>query len=271
MYSIIELLNFRKIIYVALSIVYVVCIYLLEEYVLISESALTMVFLLATIIFLGMILSSVYLLVPNYSKAVTLFLPMQLALSHLLLNFYFPNLGIVINFLGYLGLFVACYIFFLLGNVFFIVSKKGSTIPLYSAAVTWVHILIVVVSILFISGLSKTSLGFLAQNTVILIFTFLTNLYFIWAVMFDSQIRRIARTDRVVLAVVLGFLTFVSGLSVSFLPTEAFLRAIFISSIVMFNLTYIYGYLKNRLNIRNVVEHVVISAICLSILLIFRP
>lgn len=197
-------------------------------------------------------------------------LPFHLYLGFLTTFFYFPNLGPAVKIMAFFGLALASYIILLVNNIFLVVEEKGNLIPLYNAAVTWVQILVIVISIPFISGVYKIPSTFLIQNLIVAVSAALLCFYMIWCMSFDPDIKRTSRKEKVTLVTILTSIIFSLGVSISFFPSESFLRALFVASLLLFNLNYIYAHYKNRLSQRMFTECGLISFFFFLLLLIFR-
>lgn len=198
-------------------------------------------------------------------------LPAHLIIGFVLSVYYFPNLALPILLLGYLAFGVLNYIVFLVNNIFLVIKEKGSLIPLYSVAITWVQILIIVIAIPFYSGVYKLPLNILVQGLLVLVSSSLFYAYTIWGMMFDPDIKKTDIKEKIVIIIYFAFITYITGLAVSFIPTETFLKAMFIVMVNMFSIAYIYAHYKNRITTRLLLEYGVICLIFFLLLLIFRP
>lgn len=236
-----------------------------------NEFALyTIVFIFTVLMFSGLMYAQ-YIDRSKRGLVFSWLLPVHLAVGYYLTFFYFPNLGPLVKVLAYLSFCLMSYVLLLVNNIFVVIIEKGSLIPLYTAAVAWVQILIIVISIPYISGVYKIPINFLIQNGVVFISALMFNFYMIWVTYLDPDIKRTSLVERGYLAIVLAFIVFVFGLSVSFIPTESFLRALFVSTVIMFGLGYVQGHYKNRINLRLLLEYGIISLIFLILLIFFRP
>lgn len=236
-----------------------------------SDMALyTIVFIFTVLMFSGLMYAQYF----DRSKRGLVFswlLPVHLAVGYYLTFYYFPNLGPLIKVLAYISFCLMSYVLLLVNNIFVVILEKGSLIPLYTAAVAWVQILVIIISIPYISGVYKIPINFFVQNFVVFISALMFNFYMIWVTYLDSDIKRTSVKERGYLAVVLAFLVLIIGLGVSFIPTESFLRALFVSTVIMFGLGYIQAHYKNRINLRLLLEYGIISLIFLFLLVFFRP
>lgn len=89
--------------------------------------------------------------------------------------------------------------------------------------------------------------------------------------MFDPDIKKTDIKEKIVIIIYFAFITYITGLAVSFIPTETFLKAMFIAAVNMFSIAYIYAHYKNRITTRLLLEYGVICLIFFLLLLIFRP
>ncbi len=198
-------------------------------------------------------------------------LPLHLTAGVLLSINYFPNLGLLVKIAGLLTLVAMFYGISLVNNIFLVVIYRKNMIPLYRAAVTWLTIFLVVTAIPFFAGVYKLPISALIQFIFIAIATFLFTLYNIWVTGFDSDTKKIPYTESIYLAMLSVFLTGVGGLSVSFFPTEPFLKALYASTYLMFGLGLSHAHLKNKIEKKLVLEYLGIILIFLLILIVFKP
>jgi hypothetical protein len=205
------------------------------------------------------------------NSATSLLLPFHMIAGSLLVLTYYPNLAVPIKLASIIALTLCFYIVCIVNNVVLVVEDKKQVIPLYRAAVTWNQILLVIVSIPYLAGIFKIPYIAFVQNIFAGISSFLFTLYVMWILKFDSDLKVIKAGERYTLAFFIAMITFLSGLSVSFFPTESFLRAIFVASIVMSGISYITMHLKNTINKNAVVEFLFISLLFLLILVVFKP
>lgn len=200
-----------------------------------------------------------------------LLMPFVLLIGALLSLFYFPNLGGLFK-LFVVGIFSFLYYLILLAdNIFLVVNDRKEPIPLYRVAVTWGQILLVIIAIPLFTGLLKLPLNPLAQSFLTGVTSFLFVTYLIWSVRFDSKSKTVGTGESVLLSLLNTFFVSATTIAVSFLPTESFLRAIFVSSILMFGLVYVSSYLKNEINKRLLIEYLIIFLVFFVLLIVFTP
>jgi hypothetical protein len=196
-------------------------------------------------------------------------LPLHLVAGALLTLIYFPNLGLPVQIVFIAALGIGVYIVSLVTNVFLVVEERDEVIPLYRVAITWVQIIVVVVAIPYFAGIYKIPYNAFVQNVITGISSGLFAYYITYMLKFDEEARKVRGVDAVLLSLLVGFIVAVAGFSVSFMPTEAFLRALFVSSVLMFGLNYIYAYLKNNITKRLISENLLITFIFFILLVVF--
>ncbi len=197
-------------------------------------------------------------------------MPMHLIIGTLLSLNYFPNLGLPVKIAFILALGAGFYIVSLVNNVFLVVEEKEEPIPLFRVAVTWSQILFVVVTIPFFAGLFKLpSLPFVS-SVIISISAFLFTLYTFWMLEFDPEAKKVRGAEALFWGLFSSFIVFAASMSVSFVPTESFLRALFVSSVLMFCLNYVYGYIKNHITKRLITEYLLITFVFFALMFIFK-
>lgn len=212
-----------------------------------------------------------YTSITHYKDLLVLLLPFSLSLSAYLTLFHFPNFSDIFKLSGLVVFAVILYLVSLLNNIYLVVGEKEETIPLYRVAITWSQILLVVISIPLYSGFYKLDTGPVNQTLLAGFFTFLFTMYFFWNLSFDTRVRRISHLDIIINCFLSAFFVMAINMSISFIPTESFLRALFTASVLLFNLNYIDGYMKNKINIKLIYHYGLIFLISLFIVLAFRP
>lgn len=198
-------------------------------------------------------------------------LPLHLTAGAVFSIIYYPNLSFVFRIFSLAVISVLYYLIGLVNNIFLVVEDKRGTIPLYRVAVTWSQILLTIVAIPFFAGVFKLPLNSFTQNAVVAFSTFLFTIFLIWTTEQDSEVRNIRIRDRVLVSLLTSFFVFALGMSVSFIPTESFLRSLLISAVLMFGLSYVRSHYKNSIDRSLITEYGLIFIIFLLIVLIFRP
>lgn len=265
-----NLFNTKKFRYLVTSVVLTFVLFYLSS-VLTSDKGLFYAILVFGVIGVVVVLGTQFSDFIRKSWVFSIILPLHLAIGFLITFFYFPYLGPVIRLLAFFGLGITTYVLFLINNIFIVVEEKGSVIPLYNAAVTWVQILITTISIPFITGVYKIPASFMVQNLIVFISSMLLNTYLIWCLTFDTDIIKTTIKEKFTLVSLLSFLVLLVGISISFFPSESFLRGLVVTSLIMFNMNYIYGHYKNKLVERVLYEFGIIIIIFSILLIVFRP
>ena len=183
---------------------------------------------------------------------------------------FFPNLSLSFKILGLLISAGAYYILALVNNIFLVVKKRGEVIPLYRVAQTWSNIMIVTVSIPLLSGIFKLPISTFFQGALAGVVTSLFIVYSLWAVSFDPDARKFKVGESATLVFLGFFIVFALDLAVSFIPTESFLRALYISSVLMFALTVVLGHVRNKISRGLLLENSLIVLLFLFLLFFFR-
>ncbi len=200
-----------------------------------------------------------------------LLLPIHLVLGAVLSLIYFPNLALPIKLVGFVAFSVTFYIVALINNVFLVVEDRTETIPLYRVASTWSQIILITVAIPYFAGVFKLPLNTFYQTLLVSFSSLLFSLYLIWSFRFDKDVKVIEAGEKWLLCLFVAFCVFIFGVGFSFVPTESFLRALFVASILMFGLSYLQNHFKNTITKKIVSEYIIISIIFLVLLVVFTP
>ena len=200
-----------------------------------------------------------------------LLIPMHLMVGMMLSIIYFPNLGDLLKITAALVFSFVFYVVLLINNVFMVVEEKKEIIPLYRAAVTWNQILLVVVAIPYLAGVFKMPLNAFIQGLVVTLSIFFLFSHHLWALQLDREVKQLRIGEKWMLIIFMTFLGFIYSITVSFIPTESFLRALFVSTFLIFGVNYLQGHLKNTLTFKLIAEYFILSIIFFLIILIYKP
>lgn len=234
-------------------------------------------FSLVTEIFLNLLFVLVFVSIshyPNIKLHNILYgsiLPIQLVLSGSLFFYFYPNLSYLFKSVLLLGFSFLYYVVSLVDNIFLVIQDREEQIPMYRVASTWAQILVVITSIPLYSSIFKLDILFIWQSILVLISTLLFSFYQFWILRFDKDLKKIKVGEFILLNLLAGFLVFSTSLSISFFPTESFLRALFVSSVLMFSLNYTQSHLKNDVNEKFLYQSLFISLFFFIILVLFNP
>lgn len=254
--------------YFLLSLATVGVLYFFEKEL--PEINFTLIIISALLVLVG----SFVVHLPNsklVNTLITSILPLALLFGYLLSLVFFPNLSEIFKLASLVAFGGLFYMISLVNNVFLVVESREEPIPLYRVAVTWSKILIAAVSIPLLAGLFKISINSFGEALLTTAVSLLFFVYLVWLLRYNPDTKKY-KVGEIATVLALGaFMLPVSSLSVSFIPTETFLRALYVSSILIFGLSYIEAHLKNSITKKLISEHIAISLVFLLILFIFRP
>ena len=200
-----------------------------------------------------------------------LLMPVSLMTGALLFINFFPNLGQIFKVTAILVFGLLYYVVSLVDNVFLVVEDREEVIPLYTVATAWSQVVQVVVAIPLFSGIFKLNFNGVTQSGLVAIVAFLYVIYQIWSSRYDKDAKNTKVGESLLLSILGMFLVLASSIAIIFIPSEAFLRALLISAVLMFVLSYIASYLRNDINRKMIVQFVIIFLVFLSLILIFTP
>jgi len=180
-----------------------------------------------------------------WTYLINLLLPLHLIAGAVSSVLFFPNLSFYFRVFTMLVFAVVFYIYLLFNNVFLVVYEKKELIPLYRVAVTWSQIILVIIAIPYFAGIFKAQIGVWGQNLAVATSSLLFSLYMLWAFEFDKNNKQLNFFHKVVLGAFVFFIILVSGVGVSFISTESFLRSILMAVGLMFGLSYLQAHLSN--------------------------
>ena len=207
----------------------------------------------------------------RYRGLIVSVLPLSLSFGVYLSFYHFPNFSFLFKTLSLVIVSVLFYLISLVNNIFLVVDEKEDVFPLYRVAVTWSQILLVIISIPVYVGICKFDQSPVLQVLLAGGMTFVFTAYYLWSLNFDTRIRKTTLLEKIFNCFFCVFLVMAGIISVSFIPTEAFLRGLFAASILLFGLNYLDGYVKNRLNKGFLYIYGSIFVLFLILILVFRP
>jgi hypothetical protein len=182
----------------------------------------------------------------------------------------FPNFTLVFKLGAIFGGGILQYLILLATNIFLVVRDKEEAIPLYRVAVTWSQILVSLVAIPLFVGLAKLPVNAFLQTALFGLLGFIFSYYQIRFMRFDPDTKKVRVGEIVGVCVLSMFALGTFNLSLSFIPSEAFLRALAATAMLMFLLGYISGHLKNSIDKKLLVQHAGLILFFVSIVFLFR-
>ncbi len=222
---------------------------------------------------LAVILGTVFTQYPNIDTknvVYSMLLPLHLVVGALLSLTFYPNLALPIKVLSCVAFIVVLYTVSLVNNIFLVVEDKQDSIPLYRVASAWGQVLLVVIAIPLFAGIFKLPINAIFQSVLIFAGSFIFCVYMLWSMQFDKVSKQLTVGDRVVFSLFISLLISSCAIAIAFLPGESFLRALFVSSVLMFGINYVRSYLKNMIRRNVILEYLAISLVFLFFFLIFN-
>jgi len=198
-------------------------------------------------------------------------MPTSLLVGALLFFHFFPNLAHPAKYIAIAGFGFFYYLVSLVDNIFLVIQDREETIPLYRAATAWSQILQVMVAIPLFSGVFKLDVNGLVQSLLVGFVSFVFVLYQIWTSRYDKDAKNSGVGEVIYLSLLVFFFVTAMSMVFSFVPTEAFLRALMVTIILMFGLSYVASYLRNDITRKMITQFALMFFIFLLVLLLFIP
>ena len=239
-------------------------------------------------IFLGAALFVVFIinlvaLYPGYKlRDVVLisYLPLVLVSSTILGLIFFPNLSAVFKYLlmffsgafFYLSLLINNLIIDMGDFVVVIIAEKveDTSLPLFRVGQVWLQILLIILTIPFITVVYKFNLHFYFHSLAIFVYLFLSSYVYLHTYLI-SKTDQVSTKEYILLLVEMTYLPLVASIATSFIPAESFFRATFVTSVYMAMVSYARNYIDNSLNKKLLVQYLVICTFFLLVLIVFKP
>ncbi|MBP7859941.1 hypothetical protein KA001_03225 [Patescibacteria group bacterium] len=212
----------------------------------------------------------------SISSSKTFLKPLPVISAHVLSSFliltYFPNLVVFFK-EGYIIFSTIIFYFLSLSfNIFFVVSQKGSSIPLLRPAkVTFLQLQIIIAFLLF-TAIFKTSLHssvveftFLIQSIVIFAVCFTFSSVYWWSQQMEKEITSFIGNESLIIA----FLVSAFAVSISFFEMESFFRALLITAVFYICINYFQSIVSHKFTNKSLIEYAVVAAIVLLVVLGF--
>lgn len=228
---------------------------------------------LLVLLFLTTVLSVFFAHFPNINIRnilIASLLPVNLALGGTLVLVFYPNVNILFKVAVIFGLAFLDYIILLIDNIFLVVSDREELIPLYRVAVTWSLVIQILVFIPLSASVLKLNFNGVVQAVLIGLDAFLFCVYQIWITRYDRDAKNVSWVEGLFLTLFVYFIVGASVIGVSFIPAEPFLKALLTSTIAMFTIGYVSGYLKNEISKKYIVQYSFIIIFFLLLTIIFR-
>lgn len=198
------------------------------------------------------------------------FEPLVITISTLYGLTFFPNLNLFFKVLLVLVSGLMLYISTLTNNLTIAEKLEESSLPLFRVGLIWTQILLIIQSIPLVTVIYKLNLNFLFQSILILIYFLMASYSYLHTLLLTKKEEEIKRSEIAALIIQMTFMPFVGSLAISFIPTESFLRATFITSIFMGMVGYVRNYLENSITKRLVIQYSLIFLFFLLAVILFK-
>ena len=229
-------------------------------------------------IFLGAALFVVFIinlvaLYPGYKlRDVVLisYLPLVLVSSTILGLIFFPNLSAVFKYLLMFFSGAFFYLSLLINNLIIAEKVEDTSLPLFRVGQVWLQILLIILTIPFITVVYKFNLHFYFHSLAIFVYLFLSSYVYLHTYLI-SKTDQVSTKEYILLLVEMTYLPLVASIATSFIPAESFFRATFVTSVYMAMVSYARNYIDNSLNKKLLVQYLVICTFFLLVLIVFKP
>jgi hypothetical protein len=256
----------RRTKFLIFSIVYIFgCITF--EYSIINPYLFITVF---TLIVLGLNLLALY---PGYRIKDLFFIsfePTIITISTLFGLLFFPNLNIFFKLILICISGIMLYISTLTNNLTIAEKIEDSSLPLFRVGLIWTQILLIVQSIPLVTVIYKIDLPFYLQSLIIGIYFVLASISYLHTLLLTKKEENLNSNELRLLIIQMMFFPVVGSLATSFVSSESFLRATFITSIFMGMVGYTRNFIENSITKRLVFQYSLIVLFFLAALILFR-
>jgi len=230
-------------------------------------------YLFLSIALLVVLIINLIVLYPGYKLKDLLiisFLPIVIVSSTVMGLIFFPNLS---SFFKYALMFFSGGLFYLsllINNLIIAEKVEDTSLPLFRVGQVWLQILLIILSIPFITMIYKLNFKFYIQSLFIFIYL-LTSSYVYLHTYLISKEDKMSMKEYILLLFEMVYLPLIASIATSFISAESFFRATFITSVYMAMVSYSRNYIDNSLNKRLIIQYVIISAFFLLVLIAFKP
>lgn len=198
----------------------------------------------------------------NFAKSLPV--PTIFIFSSFVVLHFFPNLNIYFK-LAFAMFSASVYYFLLLSlNVFYVVEEKGSSIPLLRPAKTTFLLIEVTSLFLYFTVLYKfilpdpfTEVTFIVQSGIVLAVSFLFAMEYWWSQNMEQEITSFVGNESLTIA----FIVCAVSLSLSFMSTEAFFRAMALIVTYYVCLSFFQSVVTHKLQKGQYLEYVFLALI----------
>ncbi len=198
------------------------------------------------------------------------YLPLVLVSSTILGLIFFPNLSAVFKYLLMFFSGAFFYLSLLINNLIIAEKVEDTSLPLFRVGQVWLQILLIILTIPFITVVYKFNLHFYFHSLAIFVYLFLSSYVYLHTYLI-SKTDQVSTKEYILLLVEMTYLPLVASIATSFIPAESFFRATFVTSVYMAMVSYARNYIDNSLNKKLLVQYLVICTFFLLVLIVFKP
>lgn len=198
------------------------------------------------------------------------FLPITITISTVLGLIFFPNLSSLFRYVLMFSSGALFYLSLLVNNLIIAEKVEDNSLPLFRVGQIWLQILLIVLTIPFITMIYKFDLRFYTHSFLIFLYLFVSSYVYLHTFLISKR-DQVANREYLLLILQSVYFPVVASIVTSFTSAESFFRATFITSVYMGMISYIRNYLDNSLNRKQIIQYIVICIFFLLVLIIFKP
>jgi hypothetical protein len=198
------------------------------------------------------------------------YLPLVLVSSTILGLIFFPNLSSVFKYLLMFFSGAFFYLSMLINNLIIAEKIEDTSLPLFRVGQVWLQILLIILTIPFITVVYKFNLHFYFHSLVIFVYLFISSYVYLHTYLI-SKTGQVSTKEYILLLLEMTYLPLIASVATSFISAESFFRATFVTSVYMAMVSYARNYIDNSLNKKLLVQYLVICTFFLLVLIVFKP
>lgn len=229
-------------------------------------------------IFLGIALLIVFIinllvLYPGYKfkdLIIISFLPAVIVSSTILGLIFFPNLSQLFKYILMFFSGALFYLSLLINNLIIAEKVEDTSLPLFRVGQVWLQILLIVLTIPFITVIYKFDFKFYTHSFLIFLYLLISSYVYLHSYLI-SKTNAVTYREYLILIIEMVYLPVLASIATSFISSESFFRATFITSVYMSMVSYARNYIDNSLSKRLIIQYLIISGFFLLVLIAFKP
>ncbi len=198
------------------------------------------------------------------------FLPLVILSSTIMGLIFFPNLSFLFKYLLMFFSGALFYLSLLINNLIIAEKVEDTSLPLFRVGQVWLQILLIVLTIPFITVIYKFNFKFYIHSLFIFIYLLTSSYVYLHSYLISKR-DSVSNREYILLIFQMVYLPVIASVATSFISAESFFRATFITSVYMSMVSYARNYVDNSLNKKLIIQYVVISSFFLLVLIAFKP